>query len=155
MQAERITHLPSASDFDHILAQADELAREWTPTPEYLGCMLLMLIRGTEVEVYSAVSYRSEAQGETRIIKIPWPIDVRPDWLQRDVPLSGRIADVRAWHEGWVAVIESCVTEIGLSLEARIWIAVDTDHSTAEVPGGRRGDPSGHGSETCNSSAEC
>ena len=47
-----------------------------------------------------------------------------------DVPLSGRITDVSAWHEGWVAVIESCVTEIGLSLETRMWIAVDADHDT-------------------------
>jgi hypothetical protein len=27
-----------------------------------------------------------------------------------------------------LAVIESCVTEIGLSLETRLWIAVDADH---------------------------
>ena len=46
------------------------------------------------------------------------------------MPLSGRITDVGAWHEGWVAVIESCVTEIGLSLETRIWIAVDANHDT-------------------------
>jgi rifampin ADP-ribosylating transferase len=130
LQAERIARIPSASDFDRIHAQADDLAREWTPAPEYLGCMLLMLIRGTEVEVYSAVSYRSEALGETRIIEIPCPIDVRPGGLQRDVPLSGWITDVGAWREAWVAVIESCVTEIGLSLETRIWIAVDANHDT-------------------------
>ena len=88
------------------------------------------------------------------MIGLPCPIDVRPDWLQRDVPLSGRIADVRAWHEGWVAVIGSCVTEIGLSLETRIWIAVDTNHDTLRFRVDAR-DPSGHGSETCNSSAEC
>ena len=46
------------------------------------------------------------------------------------MPLSGRITDVGAWREGWVAVIESCVTEIGLSLETRIWIAVDANHDT-------------------------
>jgi hypothetical protein len=87
-----------------------------------------MLIRGTEVEVYSAVSYRSEALGETRIIELPCPIDVRPGGLQRDVPLSGWITAVGAWREAWGAVIESCVTEIGLSLETRIWIAVDANH---------------------------
>jgi rifampin ADP-ribosylating transferase len=130
LQAERIARIPSVSDFDQIHAQADEFARAWTPAPEYLGCMLLMLIRGTEVEVYSAVSYRSEAQGETRIVELPCPIDVRPGWLQRDMPLSGRITDVGAWREAWVAVIESCVTEIGLSLETRIWIAVDANHDT-------------------------
>ena len=80
MQAERIARIPSESDFDQIHAQADELAREWTPEPEYLGCMLLMLIRGADVEVYSAMSYRSEAQDETRIIELPRPIDVRPGW---------------------------------------------------------------------------
>jgi hypothetical protein len=130
LQAERIARIPSVSDFDQIHAQADEFAREWTPAPEYLGCMLLMLIRGTEMEVYSAVSYRLEAQGETRIVELPCPIDVRPGWPQRDMPLSGRITDVGAWREAWVAVIESCVTEIGLSLETRIWIAVDANHDT-------------------------
>lgn len=130
LQAERIARIPSSFDFDRIRAQADELAREWTPAPEYLGCKLLMLIRGTEAEVYSAVSYRSEALGETRVIELPCPFDVRPGELQRDVPLSGWITDVGAWREAWVAVIESCVTEIGLSLETRIWIAVDADHYT-------------------------
>lgn len=130
MQAARVARIPSEADFDQIHAQADELAREWTPESEYLGCTLLMLIRGAAADVYSALSYRSEAQDETRIIELPCPIDVRPGWPQRDVPLSGRITDVSAWHEGWVAVIESCVTEIGLSLETRLWIAVDANHDT-------------------------
>lgn len=130
LQAERIARIPSHADFDRIRAQADQLARAWTPAPEYLGCMLLMLIRGTEAEVYSAVSYRAEALGETRVIELPCPIDVRPGAPQRDEPLSGWITDVGAWREAWVAVIESCVTEIGLSLETRIWIAVDAHHST-------------------------
>ena len=125
MQAERIARIPSASDFDRIHAQAGELARAWTPTAEYVGCMLLMLIRGTEVKVYSALSYHSQSQGDTKIIELPGPSGVLPAWPQRDLPLSGRITGVSAWHEGWVAVIESCVTEIGLSLETRIWIAVD------------------------------
>jgi hypothetical protein len=90
--------------------------------------MLLMLIRGTDAKICSAMSYRSEAQDETRIIELPRPIDAQPGWPAGDLPLSGRITDVTAWHEGWVAVIESCVTEIGLSLEARLWIAVDADH---------------------------
>jgi hypothetical protein len=130
MQAERIARIPSAPEFEQIHAQADDLAHEWTPTPEYLGCMLLMLIRGAEAEVCSALSYRSEARAETRTFELPYPIDVRSSGPQRDVPLSGRITDVGAWHDGWVAVIESCVTEIGLSLETRIWIAVDADHDT-------------------------
>jgi hypothetical protein len=130
MQAARVARIPSKADFDQIHAQADELAREWTPEPEYFGCTLLMLIRGAATDVFSALSYRSEAQDETRIIELPCPIDVRPGWPQRDVPLSGRITHVSAWHEGWVAVIESCVTEIGLSLETRLWIAVDASDDT-------------------------
>lgn len=128
LQADRIAHIPSASDFDRIRAQADEVAREWTPSPEYLGCMLLMHIRGTEVELCSAASYRSEALGETRIVEVPCAIKVRPCELQPDMPLSGWITDVSAWRQAWVAVIESCVTEIGLSLETRIRIAVDANH---------------------------
>jgi hypothetical protein len=130
MQAARVARIPSKADFDQIHAQADELAREWTPEPEYFGCTLLMLIRGAATDVFSALSYRSEAQDDTRIIELPCPIDVRPGWPQRDVPLSGRITHVSAWHEGWVAVIESCVTEIGLSLETRLWIAVDASDDT-------------------------
>jgi hypothetical protein len=47
-----------------------------------------------------------------------------------DVSLSGRVTDVTAWRQGWAGVIESCITEIGLSLETRMWIAVDADHDT-------------------------
>lgn len=127
MQAERIARIPSASDFDRIHEQADALARAWTHTAECAGCMLLMCIREEEVEVYAALSYHAQPQVEMKIIELPGPIEVRPAWPQRDLRLSGRITDISAWHEGWVAVIESCVTEIGLSLETRIWIAVDAD----------------------------
>jgi len=129
-QAERIAHIPSASDFDRLRAQADALARERTPAPEYSGCIHFMLLRGAEAEVCSAISYRSEASGETRIIELPRPIDARPGERQPDMPLSGWITDVGAWREAWTAVIESCVTEIGLSLETRIWVAVDANHDT-------------------------
>jgi hypothetical protein len=127
-QAARVAHIPSEADLDQIRAQANELAREGTPAPEYLGCMLLMLIRGPDVEVFSAMAYRSEVRGETRTIELPRPIEVQPGWRESDVSLSGRVTDVTAWHEGWQGVIESCVTEIGLSLEARVWIAVDANH---------------------------
>jgi rifampin ADP-ribosylating transferase len=130
MQAARVARIPSEADFDLIHAQADELAREWELESEYLGCALLMLIRGSATDVHSALLYRSEARDETRIIELPCPIDAQPGWPLRDVPLSGRITSVGAWHEGWVAVIESCVTEIGLSLETRLWIAVDANHDT-------------------------
>jgi len=92
--------------------------------------MLLMLIRAAEVEVYWAASYRSEARAETRTFELPDPMPVRPSWPREEVPLSGRVTDVAAWHEGWVAVIESCVTEIGLSQQTRIWIAADADDDT-------------------------
>jgi hypothetical protein len=127
-QAARVAHIPSEADFDQIHARADESARDWMPDCEYVGCMLLMLIRGAEVEVFSAMTYRSEVRGETRAIELPRPIELQPRWAESDISLSGRVTDVTAWHEGWVGVIESCVTEIGLSLEARIWIAVDANH---------------------------
>jgi rifampin ADP-ribosylating transferase len=130
LQAQRIDRIPSASDFDRIRARADELARKWTPAPEYVDGMFLMLIRGTEAEVYSTVAYRSDALAETRLVELPRPADVRPSELPRDLPLSGWITDVGAWRDAWGAVIESCVTEIGLSLETRIWVAVDAKHDT-------------------------
>lgn len=124
-QAARVAHIPSEADFDQIHARADELAREWTPAPSYLGCKLLMLIRGADVGVFSAMTYRSEVRGETHTIELPRPIEVQPSWREGDDSISGRVTEVSAWHEGWVSVIESCVTEIGLSLETRVWIAVD------------------------------
>ena len=127
-QAARVAHIPSESDFDQIHARANELAREWAPDPEYLGCMLLMLIRVADVGVFSAMAYRSEVRGETRTIELPRRIEMQPSWQGGDVSLSGRATDVTAWREGWAGVIESCVTEIGLSLEARVWIAVDANH---------------------------
>jgi rifampin ADP-ribosylating transferase len=127
-QAARVARIPSEADFDQIHARANELACEWAPEPEYLSCMLLMLIRVADVEVFSAMAYRSEVRGETRTIELPRRIEVQPSWQEGDVSLSGRVTDITAWREGWVGVIESCVTEIGLSLEARAWIAVDANH---------------------------
>ena len=127
-QAARVARIPSEDEFDQIHARADGLARARTPDSDYVGCTLLMLIRGADVEIFSAMTYRSEVGGETRAIELPRPLEMRPGWSESDVSLSGRVTDVTAWHEGWVAVIESCVTEIGLSLEARMWIAVDADH---------------------------
>jgi rifampin ADP-ribosylating transferase len=128
-QAARVARIPSEADFDQLHAQAHELAREWASDPEYIGCMLLMLIRGADVEVFSVMAYRSELRGETRTIELPRRIELQPSWQEGDdVSLSGRVTEVTAWREGWAGVIESCVTEIGLSLEARAWIAVDANH---------------------------
>jgi rifampin ADP-ribosylating transferase len=130
LQAARVARIPREADVDLIHAQADALAREWELESAYLGCALLMRIRGSDTDVLFAMCYRSEARGETRIIELPFPINAGPDRPQRDVPLSGRITDVSAWHESWVAVIESCVTEIGLSLETRLWIEVNAKNDT-------------------------
>jgi len=129
-QAARVARIPGEADFDRIHAQASELARDWTPDAEYLGCVLLMLIRRADVEVFSAMEYRSGARDETCSIDLPRPIEAQPSWQEGDVSLSGRVTDVTAWREGWAAVIVSCVTEIGLSLETRMWIAVDANHDT-------------------------
>jgi hypothetical protein len=127
-QAARIAHIPSEADFDEIRARADEMARAWAADAAYTGCLLLMLIRGTGVEVFSALTYRSTARGEARTIGLPRPWGEQPAWPGGEIALSGRVTEVTAWHEGWAAVIESCITEIGLSLETRMWIAVDADH---------------------------
>ena len=127
-QAERTAHIPSEADLARIHARADESACAWAADAEYLGGTLLMLIRGADVEVFSTMKFRSEARDETRTIDLPRGTDVRGAWQEGEVPQSGRITAVTAWHDGWVAVIESCITEIGLSLETRLWIAVDADH---------------------------
>jgi len=127
-QAAQVAHIPGEADFDQIHARANELACEWAPDPEYLGCVLMMHVKAEDVEVFSAMTYRSEVRGETRTIELPRGIEAKPSWQEADVSLSGRIADITAWREGWVEVIESCVTEIGLSLETRAWIAVDAAH---------------------------
>ncbi|NUQ77179.1 MAG: NAD(+)--rifampin ADP-ribosyltransferase [Polyangiaceae bacterium] len=129
-QALRVARIPSEFEFNQIHALADAAARDWAPDSEYRGCMLLMLIRGVDVTVFSAMAYLSEERGETRIFELPRPIEVQPSLHEGDVSLSGRVTDVTAWHEGWAAVIESCVTEIGLSLETRMRIAVDAMNDT-------------------------
>lgn len=127
-QAAQVAQIPGEADFDQIHARANELACEWAPDPEYLGCVLMMLIRAADVEVFSAMAYRSEVRRETRTIELPRQIETKRSWQEGDVSRSGRITDITAWREGWVGVIESCVTEIGLSLEARVWITVDATH---------------------------
>lgn len=129
-QANRIAHIPSAGDFARLHARADELAGAWAADAEYVGCTLLMLIRGADVAVFSALKFRSVSRGDTRTIELPRAPEVHAPWNENAVPHSGRIAAVTAWHDGWVAVIESCITEIGLSRETRLWIAVDADHDT-------------------------
>jgi len=129
-QAERIARIPSEAEFARIHARADALARTWASDAEYRGCALLMLMREAEVEVFSTMAFRSAARNETRTIDLPREPDVPDAWKEGEVPQSGRIDAVTAWHDGWVAVIESCITEIGLSLETRLWVAVDAEHDT-------------------------
>ena len=126
-QADRIAHIPPEADFDRLHAQADGLARAWAHDAQYAGCTILMLIAGADVEVSSAMRYRSESRCGTRTFDLPRTIDVQRAWQEDEVPLSGHITEVTSWYDGWVAVIESCITEIGLSLQTRLWIAVDAD----------------------------
>ncbi len=130
LQAARVAHIPSKADFDAIYAQASELAGAGMSESKGMGGMHLMRIRGAEVEVFAGLAFRSERDGQTRIIELPRPLAAPLSWPERDLPLSGKISEVSAWQEGWVAVIESCVTEIGLSVEARLWVAVDAEHDT-------------------------
>lgn len=126
-QAALVASIPDAADLERTHARADQAAREWAQDARYDGCTLLMRIREADVEHYSAMRYRSELRAESRTIELPRPAGMEPGWQERDRPLSGRPSDVTAWRKGWAAVIESCVTEIGLSLEARVWIAVDAE----------------------------
>lgn len=124
-QADRIAHIPSESGIAQLHTHADELARAWATDAAYVGCRLLMLIRGADVQVFSAMRYRSDTRHETRLIELPSSPVIRDAWKDEERAESGRITDVTAWRDGWVAVIESCITEIGLSLETRLRIAVD------------------------------
>ena len=126
-QQERIAQIPSQVNFDQIHTRADNLARELAPDSQYLGCMLLMIMRAREVEVFSMMTYRSEARDITHTIQLPRQLETPLGWREGEVSQSGRITDVTAWHDGWVAVIESCITEIGLSVETKLWIAADAE----------------------------
>jgi rifampin ADP-ribosylating transferase len=126
----RTARIPSKADFDQIRNLADESAREWASDAEYLGCTLLMVIRGADVEVSAALDYHSRSLDGTRTIRLPHPGDMQRRSREIDIPLSGHVTDVTAWREGWAAVLESCGTEIGLASEARVFIAVDAEHDT-------------------------
>jgi hypothetical protein len=123
-----VARIPSKADFDHIHNRSDELAREWASDAQYLGCTLLMLIRGADVEISSALDYHSRLRGETHTIQLPRSTDMKSRSHETDVALFGRVTDVTAWREGWAAALESCVTEIGLASEVRVFIAVDANH---------------------------
>ena len=129
-QAALAAGIPDKADLDHMGDLADESAREWASDAEYLGCTLLMLIRGTDVEISSALDYHSSSRGETHTIQSPGSTDMKSRPQETDVASSGRVTDVTAWREGWAAALESCVTEIGLASEVRVFIAVDADHDT-------------------------
>jgi hypothetical protein len=129
-RAALVARIPGKADFDHIRTLSDESAREWAPDAQYLGSTILMLIRGPDVEISSALDYHSRSRGETRTIESPRSPDLVSRAQESDVALSGRITDVTAWCEGWTAALESSGTEIGLASEARVFIAVDADHDT-------------------------
>jgi hypothetical protein len=61
-QQARIAQIPSEAALGQVQARADEVAREWAPDAEYLGCRLLMIIRGRDVSIFSKMAYRSEAR---------------------------------------------------------------------------------------------
>ena len=123
-----VARIPSKADFDQIHNLSDELAREWASDAQYLGCTLLMLIRGADVEISSALDYHSRLRGETHTVQLPRSTDMKSRPQEPDVTLSGRVTDVTNWREGWAATLESCGTEIGLASEARVLIAVDANH---------------------------
>jgi hypothetical protein len=129
-QALRVACIPDGSHFDQIHAEADATAQGWATDSEYRGCRLMMLIRGIDVTLYCAMVYESADRAESRVFEFPRPVRLQPGPWESDTPLSGRVTEVTAWREGWAAVIESCVTEIGLSLETRVWIGVDAVNNT-------------------------
>lgn len=129
-QAARVARIPCASDVEQVHAQADELARAWAPDARYQGALLLMRLTEPEVHVSSALRYESTSRGKPYTVELPRPVAALPHQAPREQALSGRLTDVTAWREGWAAVIESCVTEIGLSQETRLWVAVDGARDT-------------------------
>jgi hypothetical protein len=129
-QAMRIACIPDGSRLDQLHAEADVAARDWAADSEYRGCTLLMSIRGVDVAVHAAMMYTSANRAETRVFGLPPSIEHQPIPWPGDNQLSGRVTNITAWFEGWAAVIESCVTEIGLSLETRVWIAADAMNDT-------------------------
>jgi rifampin ADP-ribosylating transferase len=126
--AALVGRIPSKAEIGRIHDLSDVLARAWASDAQYLGSTLLMLIRGADVEVSSALEYRSCSRGETHTIHLPTKVDVKSRPRETADALSGRVTDVTGWREGWAATLESCVTEIGLASEVIILIAVDAKH---------------------------
>ena len=126
-QAARVAHIPSEADFDQIHVQANELAREWTPRPPVPRLHATDAHQGGGRGGLFGDGVSLGGAERDSHDRASSPMEMQPSWRESDVSLSGRVTDVTAWHEGWVGAIESCVTEIGLSLESRVWIAVDAN----------------------------
>ena len=127
-QAAQIACIPSCDDLDRRHAAAELEARAWRADAEFGGCVLRMVIRGAEIEVLDSRRFRS---GEEAIwVDDPRTSQSQPRWPGSAPTLSGRISEVSAWQDGWAGTLESCVTEIGLSTEATIWMAVDAESDT-------------------------
>jgi hypothetical protein len=62
------------------------------------------------------------------MVELPRRVEVQPCWREGEGFGSGWMTAVTAWHDGWVAVMESCITELGLTQETRLWIAVDAQN---------------------------
>lgn len=141
-QTRRLAAVPDAAAIDSLDAEAEALSREWADDAEYAGCVLRMTIAGADASVAAAMTYASASRGESRTFELPRTTLDQSTASPIGELLSGRATEVTAWRDGWTAVIESCITEIGLSREARLWVAVDASHDTLrfrlEADGPRR-----------------
>jgi len=129
-QTARIAGIPTEADFQQMYAQADASARAWAEDAVFNGGRLMMLIRGVQVTNFASMRYRSARTGDTHTIELPQAFEAAAQPHADDAPLSGRITDIAAWRDVWAAVIESCITEIGLSVETRLWVSPDAAHDT-------------------------
>lgn len=132
-QAARIACIPDEAEMERIHVRAEAQAREWASDAEFLGATLLMHMRGTETAVFAGVTYRSSARGGTHTLAIPPLPKSAAGWSSDDIPRSGRVTGVTAWRDGWAAAVESCITEIGLSREARMWVAADAVNDSLRI----------------------
>lgn len=108
--------------------------RDWTPSPPEMirsiveGQARLYAMQAARIARIPDAQALERLDGSVLLMRIRGvEVDLVP---QGEGSGARRIAEISAWREGWVAVIESCVTEIGLSVETRILVMADAAQDT-------------------------
>lgn len=124
-QNARLAAIPEADALAQARAEAEAAARAWAADAAAESTVLIMHLQGLAVSTRLRLTARSASRGETQTFEAPAPPPNQPSPIQADPLPDPALRRHPGWREAWAAVLECCLTELGLSLEAHLHITLD------------------------------